>query len=178
MDIPGKIAGCPKNGAGRIRKAETGDGKSLHEIAQLAFAPYLERMDRPPAPMLADYGELIAKGDAWILELDGRIAAFAILKDEEDGWLLLDIVAVNPAFQKRGLGRQLVNFAMETAKDRCQKGARLYTNAAMIENLEWYPKLGFREIGRKRENGYDRVWFEQEIGDQAHRPAGRLPETN
>jgi Ni,Fe-hydrogenase III large subunit len=35
----------------------------------------------------------------------------------------------------------------------------LYTNAKMTENLAYYPRLGFEETGRRREDGFDRVYF-------------------
>jgi hypothetical protein len=35
----------------------------------------------------------------------------------------------------------------------------LYTNAAMSENLALYPRLGYREVDRRRDAGFDRVFF-------------------
>ena len=37
----------------------------------------------------------------------------------------------------------------------------LYTNARMHENLVLYPRLGYVEIDRRREDGFDRVYFEK-----------------
>jgi hypothetical protein len=36
---------------------------------------------------------------------------------------------------------------------------RLDTNAAMTENLSFYPRLGHRETGRAEQSGFDRVFF-------------------
>lgn len=33
----------------------------------------------------------------------------------------------------------------------------LYTNEKMTENLSIYPKLGYVEVGRRTENGFNRV---------------------
>lgn len=36
---------------------------------------------------------------------------------------------------------------------------RLYTNAAMTENLTYYPRHGYRETHRATQDGYRRVFF-------------------
>jgi hypothetical protein len=44
---------------------------------------------------------------------------------------------------------------------------RLYTNAAMEENLVLYPRLGYREVGRRRDGGFDRVFFTKSMRSDA-----------
>ena len=39
----------------------------------------------------------------------------------------------------------------------------LYTNEAMVENLQLYPRLGYVETGRGVEEGYRRVYFEKRL---------------
>lgn len=39
----------------------------------------------------------------------------------------------------------------------------LYTNAKMHENLRLYPHLGFTETARRRDQGYDRVFFRKAV---------------
>ena len=41
---------------------------------------------------------------------------------------------------------------------------RLYTNARMTENLSLYPHLGYVEVERREEDGFDRVFFEKGLG--------------
>jgi ribosomal protein S18 acetylase RimI-like enzyme len=36
---------------------------------------------------------------------------------------------------------------------------RLYTNEKMVENLGWYPRLGYTETERRAEAGFARVFF-------------------
>jgi len=38
------------------RPATAADLPAIQEVVTAAYARYLSRMDRPPAPMLADYG--------------------------------------------------------------------------------------------------------------------------
>jgi hypothetical protein len=39
----------------------------------------------------------------------------------------------------------------------------LYTNAHMTENLSLYLALGYVEVGRRREHGFDRVYYEKRV---------------
>ena len=40
---------------------------------------------------------------------------------------------------------------------------RLYTNAAMTENLVLYPRLGYLEDGRAERDGFARVFFSKRL---------------
>jgi hypothetical protein len=40
---------------------------------------------------------------------------------------------------------------------------RLYTNGVMTENIGWYQMLGFVEINQRRENGFNRIYFEKTL---------------
>ena len=40
---------------------------------------------------------------------------------------------------------------------------QLYTNELMHENIDWYRNSGFREIARREEHGFKRVYFEKTI---------------
>ena len=39
----------------------------------------------------------------------------------------------------------------------------LYTNEKMAENLLIYPKLGYTEVERRTEDGFNRVYFEKTL---------------
>ena len=39
----------------------------------------------------------------------------------------------------------------------------LYTNAAMRENVDYYPHLGYEETGRHEEDGFQRVFFRKAL---------------
>ena len=54
----------------------------------------------------------------------------------------------------------------------------LYTNEAMSENLEYYPRQGFMEFDRRIDKGYARVYFERALVDSCrsrHRRDGTDP---
>jgi hypothetical protein len=48
--------------AGRIRPAAAADRARIEAIVDAAYRPYLQRMNRPPAPMVDDYAKRIADG--------------------------------------------------------------------------------------------------------------------
>jgi GNAT superfamily N-acetyltransferase len=141
-----------------IRAAEAADVGAVADIALKAFDRYVERIGRPPAPMLADYAQLIAGGWVWVVLLDDVVAGFAVLIPRTDH-LLLETVAVTPDVQGRGLGSGLLAFTEDVARREGLGEIRLYTNEAMTENLAYYPRHGYRETHREIGDGYRRVCF-------------------
>jgi GNAT superfamily N-acetyltransferase len=141
-----------------IRAAEAANVAAVAEIAAKAFDRYTERIGRPPAPMDADYRELIAAGWVWIAVRDGVIAGFAVLIPRTDH-LLLETIAVAPDVQGEGIGSGLLAFTDDMARREGLGEIRLCTNEAMTENLIYYPRHGYRETHRETEHGYRRVFF-------------------
>jgi GNAT superfamily N-acetyltransferase len=147
-----------------LRRAQPEDRAAVEAIVGAAYSVYVERLGKPPGPMLDDYIRLIDEGAVSVLEEpDGAIAALIVLLPKSDH-LLLDNVAVRPDRQGQGLGRQLVTFAESEARRLGHGELRLYTHATMIENIALYARLGFRETGRGREAGYDRVFMTKRLG--------------
>src|SRR5258708_20483313 len=58
--------------------------------------------------------------------------------------LLVENVAVSPAFQGRGLGRKLMAHAEQIAASLGHGEIRLYTNKLFAQNIELYRKLAYR----------------------------------
>ncbi len=150
-----------------IRLARPEDTDAVHQLVEDAYGHYVARMGKPPGPMLDDYAQRIADGQAWVLEDAGELAGVLVLEDAEGGVLLLDNVAVAPFAQGKGYGRALVAFAEEEAHRRGHGEVRLYTNVLMAENLALYGRLGFRETGRISEKGYERVYMAKTTAGQA-----------
>lgn len=150
-----------------IRLARPEDIDAVHQLVEDAYGHYVARMGKPPGPMLDDYAQRIADGQAWVLEDAGELAGVLVLEDAEGGVLLLDNVAVAPFAQGKGYGRALMAFAEEEAHRRGHGEVRLYTNVLMAENLALYGRLGFRETGRISEEGYERVYMAKTTAGQA-----------
>ena len=146
-----------------IRPAEPGDRAAVEAIVDAAYSIYLERIGKAPGPMLDDYARLIAAGAVSVLDdPDGTIAALIVLLPKPDH-LLLDNIAVRPDRQGRGLGRRLIAFAESETRRLGYAELRLYTHEKMTENIALYRRLRFRETGRGREAGYDRVFMAKPI---------------
>ena len=54
-------------------------------------------------------------------------------------------------------------FAESLARRLDLPAIRLYTNVKMTENLPFYESLGFLEVERRREDGFDRVYFSRSL---------------
>ncbi|MDN3278908.1 GNAT family N-acetyltransferase [Frankia sp. RB7] len=147
-----------------IRRANFADLPAIERIVSDAYRVYIERIGKPPGPMLDDYSAHIRNRAAWVAETSDQIAGVLILIEQTDH-LLLDNVAVDPSHHGRGIGRELLNFAEQEAGRRGHREITLYTHEKMSENLAMYPALGWVETERREQNGYQRVFFRKFLGD-------------
>ncbi|KAB8217121.1 acyl-CoA N-acyltransferase [Aspergillus novoparasiticus] len=148
----------------RPRLATSSDKLTIETLVNEAYTPYIERIGRKPGPMLDDYGALIDAGRVHVVEKDGVVSAILVLIPEGEGTMLLDNVAVAPAAQGMGLGKWLMGFAEEKARESGFERIRLYTNEMMVENLGIYERLGYVETHRGLENGLRRVYMVKVLG--------------
>jgi ribosomal protein S18 acetylase RimI-like enzyme len=146
----------------RIRRANIDDAPAISSCVMAAYAPYVIRVGKPPAPALEDYSQVVSRHDVFVLTVEEKIAGVLVLIKQERN-LLLDNVAVHPDYQSRGFGRRLITFAEEKAKSARFDLITLYTNEQMTENIELYKKLGFVETERRVEQGYRRVYMQKAI---------------
>jgi N-acetylglutamate synthase-like GNAT family acetyltransferase len=113
----------------------------------------------------ADYAAQVARGQVWVAELSGTIVGLLVLVARPDH-LLLENVAVDPALQARGIGARLLATAEEQAAALGLSEIRLYTNVAMTENLSYYPRHGYAQTHRAREDGFDRIYFSKRLPER------------
>lgn len=145
-----------------IRVADKEDAAVLKTMAERAYARYVPRMGRKPAPMMADFAGHVERGEAWVVEEQGRVQGFVIQFVREGGWFVENL-AVDPACQGRGHGGRLMAFAEAEAKARGLGRVFLYTNEKMTENLDFYARLGYAETARVTEQGFRRVYMEKRL---------------
>lgn len=134
----------------------------MAEITDSAYSVYLPLLGRKPQPMTADHRQMIADNDVWLLEEAGYPLGVLELV-HEPGCLLIYSVAVRPAHQRRGLGRQLLAWAEQRAVQSGLPRLRLYTNARMTANIALYTRLGYRETGREAYMGSTLVHMAKEV---------------
>ncbi len=145
-----------------LRVATAGDHPAVEAVVQAAYSPYVPRIGRAPGPMLDDYGALIRGGRVHVVDRGGAVIGVLVLIPEQDA-MLLDNVAVAPDAQGSGVGRAMLEFAEQAAKDAGYGTIRLYTNEAMAENLELYARIGYAETHRAEEKGLRRVYMAKAI---------------
>lgn len=146
-----------------IRQAVARDEAEIRSCAEQAYARYVPLIGRKPAPMIADFAAQIAAGQAYVaLDERDRFQGFIVFYAEE-GRVLLENVAVLPQAAGRGVGRMLIGFCENAARRQGIDAVHLYTNEKMAENLVLYPRLGYVEVARRTESGFNRVYFEKRL---------------
>lgn len=123
----------------RARGEDAGPRRRLH---QRAYAKYVERIDGKPEPMAADWSRVVGDESVWLLEISGRLTGAVVLRNQPDH-LLIWSVAVDPASQGYGFGRQLLDFAEQEAHRLGHHAIRLYTNELFTENIRLYQAIGY-----------------------------------
>lgn len=147
---------------GPIRLAALPDLKGLIACVDAAFQPLAERIGKPPAPMLADYPDLVARGRVHLLEAEGRIAGVLVSEVTADE-VFVETLAIDPSIQRVGAGRRLMTFVEDEARRAGRPRIRLYTHALMHEARSFYRTLRFREVELRREAGYERVYLDKAL---------------
>ncbi|MDF3932895.1 GNAT family N-acetyltransferase [Pseudomonas citronellolis] len=145
-----------------IRPAAQDDVPAITRLVRDAYSPYIPRIGREPAPMLDDYAQVVAEADAFVFERAGAVAGVLVLKPQGTA-LLLENIAVSPACKGLGIGKALLLFCEDFARQRGFAAIELYTNQLMTENLAIYAKLGYRETHRATENGFARVFMRKAV---------------
>lgn len=144
-----------------IRQATAKDEPQIRECAEQAYARYVHLIGRKPAPMVADFAAQIADGDGFVAtdDQDG-VLGFNVFY-AKGRHMLLENVAVFLRAAGRGVGKELVRFCENAARERGLGSVQLYTNEKMTENVSIYPRLGYAELGRRTEDGFNRVYFDK-----------------
>ena len=147
----------------RIRLAEAADLASIRRVARAAYQRYIPRIGKEPAPMVADFARQIAEGSLRVaVDAEERVCGFVVFYPRGDH-LHLENVAVVPELQGEGHGRRLIDFVEAEARATGRSAVELYTNEKMSENIRLYPRLGYQETDRKKEAGFDRVYYRKKL---------------
>lgn len=134
----------------------------IEALVRAAYALYVERIGREPAPMNADHTSAVVAGRVLLARAGADLVGVLVTEPHGDH-LLIENLAVDPRAQGTGIGHALLERAEAEARALGLPELRLYTNAKMTENLVYYPRQGFRETDRRTEDGFDRVYFAREV---------------
>ncbi|NNF76469.1 MAG: GNAT family N-acetyltransferase [Rhizobiales bacterium] len=145
-----------------IRPATPEDVPRVQACAEAAYQIYVAAIGRKPAPMVADFGAAQKASDLHVACLDQEVAGFVVFFERRNH-MHLENVAVSPAHQGKGIGGKLIDLVERETVKRGLTAVELYTNVKMTGNLTLYPALGYEEIGRWSEDGFDRVFYRKTL---------------
>ncbi|MFE6170597.1 GNAT family N-acetyltransferase [Streptomyces sp. NPDC056464] len=133
-----------------IRPAGADDLPALQDIERAAGAPFRDvgmawiAEDEPPALEVLEGYRLAGRN--WVaVDDDDRPVAYAIC-DPVDGALHVEQVSVHPDFAHRRIGRGLLSYAADRARDEGLTGLTLTTFTEVPWNAPYYERLGFRVL--------------------------------
>lgn len=141
-----------------VERATPDDVPRIKLMVELAYSKYIKRLGKMPAPMTEDYGKLVETRGVYVLWINRTVLGSIVLSEEGDSIKVNNLV-VDPAAQGRGYGRVFMKHAEDTARAQGLGAVTLFTNEKMHENIALYTKIGFTEIDRRTEEGFDRVFF-------------------
>lgn len=148
----------------KIREGTADDVPSIVACVQAAYQHYIERIGKPPGPILDDYEAVVRDHHVHVAQsiLKDDFAGLLVLIEKEAD-LLLDNIAVHPDFQGMKLGKLLMQKAEEEAQILGYDSIILYTHELMTENQMIYRKIGYLETHRVNEKGFQRVYMRKQL---------------
>jgi ribosomal protein S18 acetylase RimI-like enzyme len=149
-----------------IRPATLEDAGQISMCVRAAYEHYIERIGKPPRPMLENYEKIIQQHRVLVAEDGDRLAGVLVLGQTPDGFRVMNI-AVHPSLQKTGVGKTLLQFAEAEARRLGYDSIYLSTHERMTENQSLYSRIGYREYDRRIEEGYSRVYMRKRLVDDA-----------
>lgn len=129
-----------------IRQATNADRETVQQIIYSILREY--KLSVEPESTDADLKNIeknyTEKGDYFgVVELDGKIVStFAVSKRSENVCELRKMYLL-PDYRGKGIGKLMVNFALEEARKKGFKKMELETASALKEAISLYQKVGF-----------------------------------
>jgi ribosomal-protein-alanine N-acetyltransferase len=117
------------------------DLEAVHAIEREAYAfPWT----------LGNFQDCLESGySCWVMALAGEIVGYSVLMAAVGEGHILNC-CVRPAWQGRGLGRQLMERMLGTAPDYGVEWLFLEVRPSNVSAIELYTRLGFETIGLRR----------------------------
>ncbi|MCZ3380347.1 MULTISPECIES: GNAT family N-acetyltransferase [Rhizobium] len=132
---------------------------ALLDLILTSFAYMNGRID-PPSSALALTSETLkakALSEIAYVALDGEQLVGCIFCRPEAESLYVGKLAVVPAAQGKGIGKQLLGLAETAARELGLKALRLETRIELTDNHATFAAWGFRKTAENRHAGFDRT---------------------
>jgi GNAT superfamily N-acetyltransferase len=136
--------------SGALRRGSAADIFRLQEIERDAATlfrgwPGIDTSALTSVTALSDHLHAVAQGLSMVMEVDGKLAGFAIGNMQgEDAYLRELDVAL--AHQQRGYGARLVDAFVAAARAKRARHIYLATFRTPPWNAPFYARMGFREV--------------------------------
>jgi GNAT superfamily N-acetyltransferase len=157
-----------------VRRAIEADESAIDRVVDAAYRHYAELIGRTPLPMLADHGRAVREDEVWVIDDAGTVVGVIELVPRVDH-LWVENVAIDPAHQGRGLGRQLLRHAEAEARRHGLPEIRLLTNERYATNIAMYQRYGYAETHREPYEGTDLVHFRKVLAVRGDAPPTASP---
>jgi GNAT superfamily N-acetyltransferase len=161
-----------------FRRARPDEGDTLADLLRVSFTPYARALGREVTP--AAYARLDAahrNSDVHVTEAGGTIVGLVALMRHGD-MLEVDLLAVHPDHQRRGIGRALLAEAERIAREDGFVRLELHTAAMFGHLLRLYASAGYVETHRgpppHGADAHPRVFFEKSLRTGISDRPGRL----
>jgi len=132
----------------RFRKAKKSDIKRIQELASLGLELSAERINEL-------YSEeklvvLLKKKLSFVLVEKKEIMGFIGGSPDKENNIVVwvDLLVIEPKFQRKGVGTKIMNFFENELKERGFGQIVLFTETLNTEALQFYKKIGYLEVGR------------------------------
>lgn len=154
-----------------LRTGTAAEGAALHDLVEAAFLDYVRGIGRAwPGPY--DWlPERLAKGEIEVAEENGALLGMAALaRDPEGRRLTVDLLAVAPAAQGRGVGRRLLGHAEQIARKMGAEALHLHTVAKYDRLVRLYEGAGFEVTHHgprpKGDDGHPRAFMRKRLAGE------------
>ena len=137
-----------------LRKMTLDDLEQVVALDQISFS-----LPWPPRSFQFELTDNPASR-CWVADLDGRVVGMVV------AWLIVDeihiaTIATHPDFRKQGIGKKLLSFTLQSAKDEGALTSFLEVRESNEAALMMYDKFGYVESGRRegyyKDNGEDAI---------------------
>nr|WP_202903291.1 GNAT family N-acetyltransferase [Gorillibacterium massiliense] len=86
----------------------------------------------------------LSTGKCFVIELDDCIAGEFVLSHTQNGVAEITNIAVREDFQRQGIGKKLLQSAIQIAKEQGCASLQIATGNSSVNQLMLYQKVGFR----------------------------------
>lgn len=132
--------------------------QELLELLRMSYAYMDGRIDPPSSLHRLDAASLAEKSEqeTLLLAWDGETLAGCCFLREANESFYIGKLAVDPRRQGLGIGRRLLTYTADLARQKGRSALELETRIELVENHRAFAALGFRKTGESTHPGYSR----------------------